>query len=173
MSRPDAPDPTAWCIHSRLHALLPQARCVLHLHPPYATAIATLAEPGIPPIDQNTARFYRRIAIDRGFSGMADSEDEGERLARAIGPHKVMMMQNHGILVTGASVAEAFEDLYYLERACRTLVLAYSTGKPLAEMTHEVAERTALDWEPFAGMACEHFAALRAALDRTDPSYAD
>src|SRR5260221_13431640 len=89
MNRADAPDPSAWCIHGRLHALAPQARCILHLHPPYATALATLADPELKPIDQNTARFYGRIAIDRQFSGIADQRQEGERLAQLLGKPSV------------------------------------------------------------------------------------
>src|SRR5262249_6566914 len=72
LERPDAPDPSAWYIHGALHALAPQARCVLHVHPPYATAIASLADPTIKPIDQNTARFFERVAIDLGYGGIAD-----------------------------------------------------------------------------------------------------
>ena len=67
MERPDAPDETAWCIHGRIHARLAHARCVLHVHPPYATALAGLADPEIKPIEQNTARFYDRIAYDLGY----------------------------------------------------------------------------------------------------------
>jgi ribulose-5-phosphate 4-epimerase/fuculose-1-phosphate aldolase len=80
MDRPDAPDPSAWCIHGRIHRALPQARCILHLHSPYATAIATLADPEIKPIDQNTARFYNRVAYDMNYGGIADSTAEGDRL---------------------------------------------------------------------------------------------
>ena len=67
MNRPDAPDPSAWCIHGHSMRAPPQARCLLHLHPPYATAIACLADPEIKPIEQNTARYYNRIAVDLGF----------------------------------------------------------------------------------------------------------
>ena len=81
MKRPDAPDETAWCIHGRMHALVPSARCVLHLHPAYATALVSLADPEIKPIDQNTARFYKRVAYDLGYEGMANSDAEGNRLA--------------------------------------------------------------------------------------------
>ena len=73
MSRPDAPDASAWCIHGHLHGGLPQARCILHCHPPYATAIASLADPELKPIEQNTARYYRRLAIDQEFGGIADN----------------------------------------------------------------------------------------------------
>ena len=173
MERPDAPDETAWCIHGRIHARLAHARCVLHVHPPYATALAGLADPEIKPIEQNTARFYNRIAYDLGYEGMATSEDEGERLARLLGNRKTMMLGNHGVLVAAASVAEAFDELYYLERACQTLVLAYSTGKPLNVMSDKVAERTARDWDLYADSAFVHFEEMKKVLDRKDPSYAE
>ena len=173
MDRADAPDLTAWCIHGRLHAALPAARCVLHVHPPYATAIAALADPSIPPIDQNTARYYQRIAIDKGYTGLADTTAEGDRLASVLGSKRALLMGNHGVLVVAPTIAEAFEDLYFLERACQTLVLAYSTGRPLAIMSDEVAERTARGWEPFAGMAFAHFAALRAEVLARSPEVAD
>ena len=112
MSRPDAPDASAWCIHGRIHARVPRARCVLHVHPPYATVLATLADPRIRPIDQNTALFStgsRSIRVQR----TADQLEEGERLARVLGEHHSMIMGNHGVLVTAPTVAEAFDELYF------------------------------------------------------------
>lgn len=173
MERPDAPDLTAWCIHARLHALAPQARCVLHLHPPYATALTALADPEIRPIEQNTARFFKRIAYDNGFGGMANTEEEGERLVRVLGNKSVMMMGNHGVLVAASTVAEAYDCIYYLERACQTQVLAYSTGKTLKIMSDTVAERTAQDWEDYADSAFVHFNEMKKVLYSIDPSYAD
>ena len=85
MERPDAPDLTAWSLHGRLHAVLPQARCIIHLHPAYSTVIASLADPEIKPIDQNTARFFNRVAFDMDYGGMANTDDEGERIARNTG----------------------------------------------------------------------------------------
>lgn len=172
MQRPDAPDPSAWCIHGRIHARLAQARCILHVHPPYATAVACLADPEIKPVDQNTARYYKAVAIDLGFSGVADDMREGERLAAALGGARRMMMGNHGVLVVAPTVAEAFHDLYYLERACQTLVLAYSTGQTLNVMPPALAERTARDWDDYNDMAFAHFAEMKRLLDRRDASYA-
>ena len=173
MSRPNAPDPSAWCIHGRIHAMCPQARCILHAHPPYATAISALADPEIKPIDQNWARFYNRVAIDLGFGGIADERAEGERLASVLGDKLRMMMGNHGVLVAAETVAEAFHDLYYLERSCQTLVLAYSTGRPLNIMSPELAEHTARGWDAYASTAFAHFAEMKRMLDEKDPSYAD
>jgi ribulose-5-phosphate 4-epimerase/fuculose-1-phosphate aldolase len=83
-----------------------------------------------------------------------------------------MLMGQHGILVVGETVADAFDRLYYLERACRTLVLAYSTGQPLNVMPHDLAEATARAWESDTKQFLAHFAELKRGLDANDPSYA-
>jgi ribulose-5-phosphate 4-epimerase/fuculose-1-phosphate aldolase len=173
MSRPDAPDPSAWCIHGHIHAAVPQARCILHVHPPYATAIAALADPDIKPIEQNTARYYNRIALDLSYGGIADNDEEGERLVQALGDKRRMMLGNHGVLVVAETVAQAFDDLYYLERACQTLALAYSTGQKLHVMAPDVAERVARGWDDYKEAAFAHFEELKRILDAKDPSYAD
>ena len=173
MKRPDAPDETAWCIHGRMHALVPSARCVLHVHPTYATAMVGLADPEIKPIDQNTARFYKRVAYDLGYEGMANSDAEGNRLASLLGNNKTMMLGNHGVLIAAATVAEAFDELYYLERACQTLMIAYASGQKLNIMNDKVAEQTARDWDLYTDSAFAHFAEMKKVLDRKDPSYAE
>ena len=173
MDRPDAPDLTAWSIHGRMHANVPQARCIIHLHPPYATALASLADPEILPIDQNTARFYNRVAMDMEYGGMANSDAEGDRLGSLLGNKQIMMMGNHGVLVCASTVAEAFDLTYYLERACRNLILAYSTGQKLHVMSPAVAEKTAQEWEADRDQFHSHFAEMKAILDEKDPSYAE
>lgn len=172
MQRPDAPDLTAWCIHGAMHKSVPHARCVLHLHPAYATALATLADPEIKAIDQNTARFYERVSYDLGYEGMATSLEEGRRLAGLLGNKSTLMMGNHGVLVAAPTVGEAFDTMYYLERACQTLVLAYSTGRPLNYMSPKAAEQTARDWEDYTSAAQTHFDEMKLILDAADPSYA-
>jgi ribulose-5-phosphate 4-epimerase/fuculose-1-phosphate aldolase len=172
LERDDAPDLTAWTIHAAMHAKLPQARCILHLHPTYATVLSTLADPEIKPIDQNTCRFYNRVAYDLGFEGMATTTEEGNRLAGLLGNKSTLMMGNHGVLVVGNSVAEAFEDMYYLERACQTLVLAYATGEKIKFLSDKAAEQTARDWDDFKGQSFCHFDELKRNLDGAPPSYA-
>lgn len=173
MEKPNAPDLTAWSLHGRLHALLPQARCIMHLHPTYATVIASLADPDIKPIDQNTARFYNRIAFDMDYGGMANTDEEGERIARLMGNKSIMMMGNHGVLICAATVAEAYDLTYYLERSCRNLVLAYQTGQPLHLMTAKVAEKTAQEWEADREQFHTHFTEMKSILDATDAGYAE
>ena len=171
MKTPEAPDCSAWAIHGGIHATVPHARVLLHLHPPYATAVASLADPEIKPIEQNTARFYNRLAVDLAYTGIAEDKEEGKRLARILGNKRTMMMGNHGVLCAAPTVAEAFEDMYFLERACQTLVLAYSTGQKLNVMPPDLAERTARGWEDYGDSAFAHFEQLKQKLDRTDPSY--
>ena len=145
----------------------------MHLHQAFGTVIASLANPEILPIDQNTARFYNRIAFDLDYGGMDNSNEEGDRLARLMGNKQIMMMGNHGILVCAATVAEAFDLTYYLERACRNLVLAYQTGQKLHVMSPSVAEKTAQEWEGDREQFLAHFDEMKQILDETDPSYAD
>jgi ribulose-5-phosphate 4-epimerase/fuculose-1-phosphate aldolase len=166
-------DATAWAIHGAMHAHVPQARCILHVHPYYATALSCLADPEIKPVDQTSARFFNRVAIDTNFDGMADNAEEGLRLARAIGDKNVLMMGNHGVLVTGETVAAAFDTLYHLERACRTLMLAYATGRELSVLSGQIAEKTARAWEDDGAFAKAHFTEMKRVLDAEDASYAE
>ncbi len=167
----EAPDPSAWAIHGQVHGAVPEAKVILHAHPSYATALATLKDPTIYPIDNNTCRFYKRIAYDLDFGGIAVNEQEGERIANTFKGMRAVMMGNHGVSVIGDTVAEAFDQLYYLEKACKTMVLAYSTGQPLSILSPELAEQTAQSWQEFAGAADKHFDYLKSWLDQTDPTY--
>ena len=125
------------------------------------------------PIDQNTARFFGIVGIDHSFAGIADDVEEGARLASAFGDHPILLMGNHGVTVTAGTVAEAFEHLYFFERASKTLILAYGSGQPLAIMSERIAEKTAEGWRDYNGMAFAHFESLKAGLDKKDPSYRD
>ena len=173
MNRPGAPDPTAWAIHGAMHRKVPQARCVLHLHPKFATVLASLDADGLPPIDQNTMRFFDRVALDDGFGGMGLG-DEAERLTTRLSDKRVLLMGNHGVMTVGETVARAFDELYYFERACETYVTALATGKPLRIASDEVAETTARQWEDYmdrVGLGDAHLAEIKAILDREEPDY--
>ncbi len=170
---PNAPDPTAWYIHSRIHANCPQARCVMHLHPRYATALASLKDSRMPPIDQNTMRFFGRLAIDDGFGGMGLSNDEGDRLAGLLGNNNVLLMGNHGVLVAAATVAAALDEMYYFERACETLMIAYASSKPLRIVSDNVAAVTQQQWAEYGQLAIDHLSEVRAILDDEEPQYRD
>lgn len=171
LSRPDAPDPSAWCIHGAIHRAKPAARVLLHCHPPYATALATLKDPVMKPIDQNTARFFDLVSYDLGFGGIADEAEEGARIAEALGDKPILLMGNHGLTCSGPTVAEAFEHVYFFERAAKTLMLAYASGQPLNVMGDNLARKTAEGWHAYGDAAFAHFEQLKHMLDERDPSY--
>lgn len=166
----DRVDPTAFAIHGALHRNVPQARCILHLHPKYGTVLASLADSTIPPIDQNSMRFYERVAVDDGYDGMGLGE-EAERLSRTLGNKSVLMMGNHGVMTVADTVARAFDEMVYLERACETVVTAYMTGKELRIAPHAVAAKTAQQWADYPGFSDKHFQALKGILDAEEPEY--
>jgi ribulose-5-phosphate 4-epimerase/fuculose-1-phosphate aldolase len=173
MSRPDAPDPTAWGLHGSIHRALPHARCVMHVHSIHATVLASLADSRLPAIDQTSAMFHNRLVVDDHYGGMA-FEEEGARCATLLADPKtiVMVMGNHGVLVIGQTVAEAFNRLYYFERAAETYIRALQTGRPLRVLPDAIAEKTAQEWEAYPGFADAHLSELRAILDAESPDYA-
>jgi ribulose-5-phosphate 4-epimerase/fuculose-1-phosphate aldolase len=172
LEQPNAPDPTAWYLHAGLHANVPHARCIMHLHSKYATALACLQDSTLYPIDINAARFFGRVAVDSQFAGMALSSDEGQRQARLLVEGKsVLLMANHGVMVVGSTVAEAFDELYYFERAAEMLITCYASGKPLRFMSDPVAELTKRQWLEYTGFAADHLNAVKQILDRQEPDY--
>jgi ribulose-5-phosphate 4-epimerase/fuculose-1-phosphate aldolase len=173
MNRPDAPDPTAWGLHGSIHRALPHARCVLHVHSIHATVLASLADSRLPAIDQNTAMFFDRHVVDDHYGGMAFG-DEGARCAQMLQNPKIttMIMGNHGVLILGRSVADAFNRLTYFERAAETYIRALQTGRPLRVLSDEVAEKTAQEWEDYPGYADAHLREIKALLDVSQPDYA-
>lgn len=171
LTGPDAPDRTAWELHSYLHRNVPRAQCILHTHMPYATAWSCLEDPEIIPICQNTARFYGQVAYDRAYGGMFVDPEEPARVAELLGDKDILMLGGHGVMVIGPNVAQAFDLLYHLERACMNLVLAHSTGKPVKRLSPEVAAITAKQWQDYAGFSEGHFRALVRILDKEEPEY--
>jgi ribulose-5-phosphate 4-epimerase/fuculose-1-phosphate aldolase len=132
-------EPTAMFIHAAIHRLCGQP-CVLHTHMPYATALALTVDRRLDTtLSQNAMRFHGRVAVDERYNGLALDRSEGERIARAMRGADVAFLGNHGVVVCGARIDHAFDDLYYLERACMAQVLAQSTGRPLAPVEPSMA----------------------------------
>jgi len=163
---------TAFHIHSRIHLANPRAACVLHTHMPHATALTLLENGRLEMVEQNALRFYDDIAYDDTYNGLVLDSAEGDRLARVLGEKRVLFLANHGVIVVGPSVAEAFDLMYYLERACRLQVLARSMNAPLRKVRPEVVRDTyrliLADTPAYAGA---HFSALKRILDREEPGY--
>lgn len=162
---------TAFHIHSRIHRASPRATCVMHTHMPYASALTMIEGGRLEPAHQTALRFYDDIAYDDSFNGLVFDVDEGDRLAQCLAEKRVLMCGNHGVIVVGRSVAEAFDDLYFLERSCYMQVLAMSTGRPLRAVKEDVAKSTFGNYD-LAPFARQHFSALKRLLDREQPDYA-
>jgi ribulose-5-phosphate 4-epimerase/fuculose-1-phosphate aldolase len=163
---------TAFYIHSRIHLANPRATCVLHTHMPHATALTLLEGGRLEMVEQNALRFHDDIAYDDVYNGLVVDDAEGDRLARALGGKRAMFLANHGVIVVGPSMAEAFDALYYLERACRLQVLARSMGGKLRPVRPEVVEQTyRLIQADAPKYAAAHFDALKRILEREEPAY--
>lgn len=165
---------TAFYIHARIHLANPAARCVLHAHPVYATALAMLREGRLLPCHQNALRFYDRVAYYDDYGGLVLDEAEGDRIAAALSERTVLFMKNHGVIVVGPTVADALDDLYYLERAAQAQVVAMSTGAPLALVPEDIATETARQFARLNPVnAALHFDELKRILDAQEPDYAN
>ncbi len=134
-------EPTAMFIHAAVHRGARKA-CVLHTHMPWTTALTLTADRALDTcLSQNAMRFHGRVAVDAHYNGLALDVAEGERIAGAMQGADVAFLGNHGVIVCGARIDHAYDDLYYLERACMLQVLAQSTGRPLAPSDAALAQR--------------------------------
>ena len=155
---------TAMFIHAAVHRIAGKA-CVLHTHMPYATALTlTRARALDTTLSQNAMRFYGRLAIDAHYNGLALDASEGERIATAMQGADVAFLGNHGVIVCGQRLDYAYDDLYFLERACTAQVLAQSTGVPLLPVGAEVAALVAQQSMSERLQSELFFAALRRTL---------
>jgi ribulose-5-phosphate 4-epimerase/fuculose-1-phosphate aldolase len=162
---------SAFHIHARLHAGNKRAAVVLHTHMPYATALTSIQGGRIEMCTQNAFRYWKRIAYDDDYSGVALSSEEGDRMCRALGDRDILFLCNHGVIVCGPTVARAYDDLYYLERTAMVQVLAMQTGRPLHTVDEAVAERTAMQIADDTQQAHLHFESLKRLLDRDEPGW--
>lgn len=167
---------SAQCIHAPLHRIT-GSRVVLHTHQPWALALNMLQDNRLLPATQTAAFFHGQIAYDDTYTGLAATLQEGERLAALIGNKGILFMKNHGVVAVGRTVAEAYRRLYKLERACRTQVLAMSTGRPLNILGDAVIDRVltpgADDRHPRSERERLFFEAMMRVVDRELPGYAD
>ena len=168
------PSPAARHIHSPIHRLVPRARVIMHTHQPYATALTMIENGRLQWSLQTTCRYYGRVAYDNDYDGVALSESVGERMTHIIGDADVLFLGNHGVITVASTIAQAFDDLYFLERVAQTQLLAMSSGEKLTEISSEiiklVAEQT--HYERFElGYIQIHFAALKRMLDAKGSYY--
>lgn len=167
---------SALSIHAPLHRIT-GANVVLHTHQTWALALNMMEDNRLLPGSQTAAFLTPHIAYDDGYAGLADSLSEGERLATILGTKQIVFMKNHGVLVIGETIAQAYRRLYKLERVCRAQILAMSTGQPLAVLDEGTVEKVSRP-NPRNSHSQEerealYFAAMMRVLDREMPGYSD
>ena len=167
---------SAQSIHAPLHRLT-GAKVVLHTHQPWALALNMLEDNRLLPATQTAAFFDGRVAYDDTYTGLAATLGEGERLARLMENKSVMFLKNHGVISVGDTIAQAYRLLYKLERACRTQVLAMSTGKPIHVLEQAVIDKVRTpsvdDRHSRSERERLYFEAMMRVIDRVNPGYAD
>lgn len=165
-----------YVIHSAVHGARPDVQCVMHTHSPAGSAVSSI-EPGLLHINQDSMQLAGMVAYHE-FEGLAVDTGEKARLVADLGERKVLILRNHGLLSTGASVGEAFMLMFLLEHACRTQVAILSMGQPVhgsADTLGRIAELVPQQQYAItpSGLGGLPFRALMRMLDRTDPGYSD
>jgi ribulose-5-phosphate 4-epimerase/fuculose-1-phosphate aldolase len=167
------PNAAGFVIHGAIHSTRENAGCVMHLHTEAQMALSTLPD-GLLWLTQHAMRFYGRIGY-HDYEGIALSEGERERLVADLGGSAAMVLRNHGSLTVGASVAQAFVEMFYLEKAARSQLLAQAaanTAQPLIIPPREVIELTARQWENMLDAGIEWPALLRRLERAAGPAFA-
>jgi len=168
------PDISSVSIHTGIHHAKGKDgfSCILHSHVPYATSLTCIEGQKLEMTHQNSARFLGEVCYDNDYDGIATSLEEGERLGKVLEDKTVMMMGHHGVLVIGRTPSEAFDQLYYLERAAKVQVLAMSTGRKLAIIPDDLLERNKkFHKETFRHYADIHFLAMKRSIEAEKPHY--
>lgn len=163
-------NPAGFTIHSAIHAAREDALCVIHMHTDAGVGVSAQKH-GLLPLTQSALLAMPQLAY-HDYEGVALNLDERERLVRDLGDKKLLMLRNHGTLSVGATAADAFVGIYFLERACAQQVAALSGGAehvliaPEASQ-HETAE-TAKGLPMVAGLS---WPGLLRKLNRHNPGY--
>lgn len=167
---------SARCIHAPIHRIT-GAKVVLHTHQTWAVALNMLKDNRVLAASQTAAFFAGQVGYDDHYDGTADSLSEGERLAGIAADKPIVFLKNHGILVTGQTMAQAYRRLYKMERVCRTQVLALSTSKELNLLSDDVIAKVLAPAREETHSAVERdrlfFDAMMRVLDRDMPGFRD
>lgn len=163
-------NPAGYVIHSAIHEAKPELHCVMHTHSLATMAVASLKK-GLLPMTQTAMRFARVAYHD--YEGVVLEEGEKARLVANLGDADVMLLRNHGVLAVGRTVAEGFNNLYRIERACRTQLMAQNGGDEIVLPPQDVIEKTNHMYKPGTrrSYGLLEWPAMRRLADRVDPSY--
>ncbi|MCA0849349.1 class II aldolase/adducin family protein [Salipiger thiooxidans] len=161
----------AFHIHARVHLMHPGARCVLHTHPQYLTALSLIEGGRMAFAHQNDMALAERIAYDDAFGGIALTDEEGDRIAEKLGDRTILVMANHGVTVVGPTIHDAFDELYMAEQTCKYQMTAMATGLPLRKLNEQFRMHHRGAWSDYFD-ARLHLDSWRRRLDREEPDYA-
>ena len=170
-------NPSGFAIHGAVHAARPEVECVIHLHTPWGVALSMLPQ-GLQPTSQWAMRLHGRLGR-HAYEGLSLGKPEQQRLVERLGALDGLILENHGPLVVGRTVAEAWMLMHMLERAAQAQLRAMAAvGGPVDGVRAELAELTYRQW---VGDGSERdgdveWPALLRRLDRTDsvrPGYRD
>jgi ribulose-5-phosphate 4-epimerase/fuculose-1-phosphate aldolase len=161
-----------YVIHSAVHAACHEIDCVIHTHTLAGMTVSAMKQ-GLMPIAQSAMRF-KDIAY-HDYEGPALNLDERERLVKDLGDHEAMILRNHGLLTVGPSIAECFNNMFRLERACQLQVMALSCNSEITLPPHEVVQETQDGFKPGVRRrwGLLEWPALLRKLDKIDASYRD
>ena len=165
-------NPAGFTIHSAVHAAREDARVVVHLHTDQGVAVAAQTE-GLLPLTQHALAVLPRLAY-HDYEGIALDLDERSRLVADLGDKALMLLRNHGTLAVGATAAEAWLGIFFLERACKQQIMALAAGRQGVLLAPEQAQETVrgqASAASFGKLALLAWPGLLRKLDRIDPSF--
>jgi ribulose-5-phosphate 4-epimerase/fuculose-1-phosphate aldolase len=163
-------NPAGFVIHSAVHAAREDAKCVMHTHTRDGLAVSAQKN-GLLPLTQHAMRYWNRVAY-HDYEGVALDMDEQQRLVAHLGDKSVMILRNHGLLTVGKTVREAFDHMYYMERACQAQIAAMVGNAELVIPPPEVCEKVAMQFlRPNRPSMTKDWPAFLRMLDKMDESY--
>lgn len=168
------PNRSAWPIHAPMRRDRPDVACLIHVHATYSTALFLDRTMRFDcSLSQAASEFRGHVGYFDVYDGALTAEEEGGRMAAALGGGRVLVLRNHGVIVAGTTIAHAFYDLYYFERACRLQWLAGADESRRSRIPESVIAEIEADAAAHPGDAADEFAAWCELLDRIDPGYRD
>jgi len=163
---------TAYCIHSEVHRMWPEAACMLHCHPLHATWLCNTAPGRLLNCHQDLLSFDGQVAYDDIFPGSGATVEEGRRIAAASQGKRLLMSASHGLSAMAPTVAEAWYNLYYFERACKTMYMIVSSGLPMRIVAQDIVDESVKRAKSYIKEAAElTYSAQKRTLDAEQPDY--
>jgi ribulose-5-phosphate 4-epimerase/fuculose-1-phosphate aldolase len=164
-------NPAGFVIHSAIHDALPEAHCVMHVHTTAGMAVACSRD-GLTPTNFYSAQLHNMVAY-HDFEGITVNPDEKPRLLSSLGTKKILILRNHGLLVHGSGIAEAFVILWTLQRACEVQLATHMLGEaiPISDPICKLATEQSFQFNPKFGQGEDVYGAMVRLIDAKDPSY--